>query len=205
MSSDVIQLNDWFWTLQGEGAFTGVRSLFIRFPYCNYDCPWCDTEYNTAKKITLLELENFIGQEKARHAVITGGEPMMHKDLPKVLALLKSNGFYIACETNGSIPIPKEIDFVTCSPKAYTKGKLEPFYIHPEVRDKVSEWKYVIEDGFDFSQLKSQHPYPMPNVRYTLSPEHSQMEKQVEKIIAFIKNEPHWRLGLQTHKWINIP
>jgi len=199
-----LQINDLFWTLQGEGHFTGVRSLFIRLPFCNYNCPWCDTEYNSFKEVSEIEFKNFIIQEPARHAVITGGEPLLHKDLPRILKILKENDFYIACETNGSANAPKEIDFITCSPKTYSKGKFEPYHVHPELYSRVSEWKYVVDKDFNFSILDRHKSYE-PKICYSLSPEFSQMTENLQKILAYIKKKPHWRLSLQTHKWINIP
>ena len=198
------QINDLFWTLQGEGRWTGHRALFVRLPYCNYNCPWCDTEYNSFKEWTAEEFEKFCTQEKARFAVITGGEPLMHKQLPQILKTLKSLGFYIACETNGSFSAPTEIDFVTTSPKKYTQKKWDDYYIHPEIWNRTSEWKYVVDENFDFQLLKRHEPFK-DGVIYSLSPEFNQMEKSIQKIMGFIKENPQWKLSLQTHKWLNIP
>lgn len=159
LSTSPLQINDLFWTLQGEGRWTGQRALFVRLPFCNYDCPWCDTEYNSFKKFTEDEFLIFARQEKARFAVITGGEPMAHKDLARIIMLLKKEGFYIACETNGSLPIPKEIDFPTVSPKRYTKNKYPEFFIHDDAFQKAKEFKYVVDTDFDFSILDRHKRY----------------------------------------------
>lgn len=203
-SENQYQINDLFWTLQGEGHFTGRRALFIRLPYCNYDCPWCDTEYNSYKTWSEPQLEAFLLQEPARFAVITGGEPLFHKDLPQILNLLKKHGFYIACETNGSQKPPDEIDFVTTSPKRYTKGKLPPYFVHSNIETKTSEWKYVVDSQFDFSILERHQPYRQ-GVYYSLSPEFTDFKKNTSRIISYIQENPIWRLSLQTHKWIGIP
>lgn len=200
-----IQLNDLFWTLQGEGQMAGRRMLFVRFPFCNYDCPWCDTEYNTFKTWSLDEFRDFANQEKSRWAVLTGGEPMVHKHLPVVIETLKDLGFQIACETNGSAPIPLEIDFPTVSPKSYTKGTQPKYFIHPEALERAKEFKYVVDDQFDFSILERHKPYSK-EITYSLSPEFNQMNEMVHKrILPFISENPHWKLNLQTHKWIDIP
>lgn len=199
-----LQINDLFWTLQGEGHFSGRRALFVRLPYCNYDCPWCDTEYNSFKNWTEDEFLSFATQETARFAVITGGEPLLHKDLLRVLSILKKNGFYIACETNGSTAAPPEIDFVTTSPKRYTKNKFDAFYCSPEIEKQTSEWKYVVDEDFDFKTLDRHQPF-QESVHYSLSPEHGNMKANTERIIKYIQANPRWRLSLQTHKWINIP
>lgn len=200
--SDKIHLNDLFWTLQGEGMGSGRRALFVRFPYCNYECPWCDTTFNTYSEWTAEQFKGFASQEKARFAVLTGGEPMAHKHLVKVVNILKSENFILACETNGSLPIPKEIDFVTISPKPYGKNHA-PYFVHEDNFNQVSEWKYVVDDKFDFNILKRHQP--VGGVTYSLSPEYSNMKSNVKKIIEYIKLNPMWRMSLQTHKWIEIP
>lgn len=199
-----LQINDLFWTLQGEGRWTGRRALFIRLPFCNYNCPWCDTEYNSFKKISEEDFVSFAKQEPARFAVITGGEPMAHKDLQRIIMLLKKEGFEIACETNGSFPIPDEIDFPTISPKAYTQNKFPAYYIHEDAFKKAREIKYVVDGSFDFAILDRHLPMDS-NVRYSLTPEYSQMTEQLPRILAYIQKNPQWQLNLQTHKWIEIP
>ncbi len=199
-----LQINDLFWTLQGEGHFSGRRALFVRLPFCNYDCPWCDTEYNSYNEWTVDDFTAFATQEPSRFAVITGGEPIAHKHLSRILDLLKAQGFFIACETNGSVPVPETIDFVTTSPKAYTKNKKEPYFVAPENFQRTSEWKYVVDSSFDFSILE-RHQNAPENTFLSLSPEYGDMQNNVNEIMEYIKKNPRWRLSLQTHKWINIP
>ena len=109
-------INDLFWTLQGEGQHWGRRALFVRMPHCNLSCSWCDTTFDTHKKWSFEEFETFALQEKARFAVVTGGEPLMHKHTPAVVRLLQKNGFYVACETNGTFAPNAAFDWITCSP-----------------------------------------------------------------------------------------
>lgn len=199
-----LQINDIFWTLQGEGRWAGRRALFVRLPYCNYDCPWCDTDYDSFEPLSEEDFKAFATKEPSRFAVITGGEPLAHKDLPRILKILKDLGFYIACETNGSFPTPSEIDFVTVSPKSHTQNKWPAYYVDPKTFNAASEFKYVVDDDLDFSILKRHEPY-QKNVTYSLSPEFGNMKKNVEKIISFIQQNPEWKLSLQTHKWIDIP
>lgn len=198
-----VHLNNAFWTFQGEGKHAGRRALFVRMPFCNLKCPWCDTEFNSFKEWVFEDFRDFALREEARFAVVTGGEPMMHKHTPNVVAWLKQMGFEVACETNGMFPIVAGIDFVTCSPKSHSKT---PFFVHEEVWARVDEWKYVVEDGFDFELLKRHNDENhMPWQRYSLSPEFNQMEKSLARIFEFIKENPKWRISLQTHKWIGVP
>jgi len=203
-TSKPLQINDIFWTLQGEGRWTGRRALFVRLPYCNYDCPWCDTEYDSFTPMNEEDFIAFAQKEPSRFAVITGGEPLAHKDLPRIIQLLKGLGFYLACETNGSFAAPPEIDFVTVSPKAYTQNKRPAYYVDPKTFEAASEFKYVVDDKLDFTLLERHKPYK-ENVAYSLSPEFGDMKNNVQKIIGFIQKNPEWKLNLQTHKWIDIP
>lgn len=208
--SKPLQINDLFWTVQGEGRWSGHRALFVRMPYCNYDCPWCDTDYQTFTSYTEDDFVSFCKKESARFAVITGGEPTLHKDTLRIIDLLKKNNFYIACETNGSSPIPAGIDFATVSPKKFTKNKFPAYYIHEDALSKAKEFKYVVDSDFDFNTL-TKHNQDEPKhmgteqVIYSLSPEFTHMQQNTKRILDFISINPKWKLSLQTHKWINIP
>ena len=193
-----MKINDLFWTVQGEGANAGRRALFVRMPFCNLTCHWCDTSFNSFDEITEEEFSLVCQAEKARFAVITGGEPSMHKDTPKVASLLSSHGFGVAMETNGMFPIPEGIDWVTVSPKE--EGE---FNIHPDAYEKAGEVKYVVDKTFDFAILKKPSQVPPHSLKY-LSPEFNQFEKNVERILSFIQEFPEWKISLQTHKWMNI-
>lgn len=203
---EMLRLNDIFWTFQGEGREVGERSLFIRLPYCNYTCPWCDTEYNSINfKLTPEEFRGIATQEKARLAIITGGEPSINKQLPMIILFLKDLGFRISIESNGSNPIPEGIDFITVSPKKYTQKGLPEFFIHPNVLwdPRPKQYKYVIEKGFDLRLLDRHNSENNGDLLY-LSPEFNNMPESVKQIEAYIKEHPEWKLSLQTHKWIGI-
>lgn len=192
-----LRLVDAFWTLQGEGANWGRRALFVRMPFCNLKCSWCDTEFDHYTKWTQEKFLEFAKQESSRFAVVTGGEPLMNKQTPLVIDLLKSLGFEIACETNGGFPMIDGIDFVTCSPK-----RDSDYDVHPSLWHHVKEFKYVVDSGFDFSVL-DRHKVGL--ARLSLSPEYNEFEKNVGAIISYIKEHPEWRLSLQTHKIIKVP
>lgn len=193
-----LSINDLFWTVQGEGANAGRRALFVRMPFCNLACTWCDTSFNTFKKWTDEEFLNFAQQEKGRFAVITGGEPTMNKHTPRVISLLKGLGFEIAVESNGSFPVPAGIDFVTVSPK-----RDADYDVHPDAMSKAHEFKYVVDEGFDFKILDRHGDEDWR--RYSLSPEFNKMSEVMPGILQYVKENPKWRISLQTHKWLKIP
>ena len=116
------KVNEIFYTLQGEGAHSGIPAVFVRFSGCNLHCPWCDTEFTshtdmTAEEIVAEALSLYdIPNERRRMVVLTGGEPSLQVDKPLIDALHQA-GFYICIETNGTHPLPDGIDWITCSPK----------------------------------------------------------------------------------------
>lgn len=194
----VVNINDLFWTFQGEGLHWGRRALFVRMPFCNLACPWCDTTFNSFNKVTEAEFKAFATQEPARFAVVTGGEPMMNKHTPQVVKMLKELGFTVACESNGTFPIVHGIDFVTVSPKRESN-----YVITHDARTKVHELKLVVDEGFDFAVADNFSDLPSC-VLLTLSPEFGNFEKSIERITAYIKENPRWKISLQTHKWMNV-
>lgn len=192
-------INNVFWTFQGEGANAGRRALFIRLPKCNLRCSWCDTEFDSYTKWDTEALRAVMLSEPSKFAVITGGEPLMNKQLPKVIKLLKDEGFEIACETNGTWPYVEGIDFVTCSPKRDANYEVdEGLWSH------VSEFKYVVDQGFDFSILDRHKDCPN-SVRLSLSPEFGNWKDSLTAIFDYITLHPRWRISLQTHKIMEIP
>jgi 7-carboxy-7-deazaguanine synthase len=198
-----LHINNVFWTFQGEGAQAGRRALFVRMPFCNLACSWCDTEFNSFKKWSEREFLDAASSEKGRFAVLTGGEPMMNKHSPRVVNLLKSLGFWIACESNGTFPPIDGIDFITVSPK---RDAIQgPYYVNPEMFGKVSEFKYVVDRYFDFSILERHNTPSVTLPRLSLSPEFGEMKENLDKIASYVADHPWWRISVQTHKWMGIP
>lgn len=123
-----IPISETFTSIQGEGRLSGVPSFFVRLSGCNLRCAWCDTPYASwAPDGGPRSLEALLGDARAsgvRHAVITGGEPMM---FPQVVALtrsLKAAGMHITIETAGTIIPPANpsghtvaCDLLSLSPK----------------------------------------------------------------------------------------
>lgn len=199
-----LHINDLFWTVQGEGFHSGRRALFVRLPYCSLACSWCDTDFSHYKKWLEEDFLKFAKKESSRFAVLTGGEPSIHIHTPRLISLLKSLGFEIAMESNGCHLPPEGVDFLTVSPKRDSERlKKEPFFIHEEAWKRAGEFKYVVDQGFDFSILEKHNQ--QTNRYYYLSPEYSELKNNSQKILQYIEKNPKWRLSLQTHKWIDIP
>ena len=192
-----------FETLQGEGFNTGMPSIFIRFGKCNLACPWCDTNYNQYTTKTLAEIMAVVRGFSAKNIIITGGEPTIQPNLEQLLDVLKAEGYFIAVETNGLKPVPKQIDYIATSPKRiYQKNYLKhhiPF-AH-EVR--------IVVDG-DMLEFCEQIENTIPAERYYLSPcETDGVMNMLETITQLGKlnqrsHKPRWQLSIQTHKMAGI-
>ena len=119
-------------SIQGEGKYIGVPSRFIRTTGCNLRCAWknpdssittCDTPFTSwnAEKGYELDLENTLKELRntnIRHVVITGGEPILQKDLGEVSGNLLENDYHVTIETNATIyvEVPEDV-FMSLSPK----------------------------------------------------------------------------------------
>ncbi len=179
------KINEIFYSLQGEGFHTGTPAVFVRFSGCNLKCPFCDTRHEDGVMMTDEEILAEVAQYPATVVILTGGEPSLWIDR-KFVERLHAAGKYVCIETNGTRPLPENIDWVTCSPKA--GGKV--------VIDRMDEVKVVYEgqDVTTYEILPSQHFFLQPcscrNTRET---------------VECVMRHPKWRLSLQTHKMIDIP
>lgn len=184
------KVNEIFYSLQGEGAFTGTPMIFVRFNGCNRACHFCDTDFSTFTEMSSDDILETIRQYPSRRVVLTGGEPMLQVDDALVEALHREH-FKIHIETNGSLPVAKGIDWVTCSPKS------KPWRIEME---KVDEIK-IVYTGQANSELDSLRKYFSKTALFYLQP--CSGENIIETVAKTLEL-PDWRLSLQTHKLINI-
>lgn len=190
------RVNEIFYSLQGEGYFTGTPAVFLRFSGCNRRCPFCDTEFDSFTEMTADEIYDSLSIYPSRHLVITGGEPTLQID-SDLLRKIKGAHFFIQIETNGTSPVPPEIDWVTCSPK------LAPWNIN-----RVDELKLVYAKGTEelFDMLSGSTD---PEATASLfNATHLFLQpcsgKNIRETVEYILSHPRWRLSLQTHKIINI-
>ena len=115
-------INEIFYSLQGEGFLAGVPSVFVRLAGCPLQCRWCDTKYawgqRAGKDYTIADIVETIQQWPRKFIVITGGEPMINPDLPKLVRHLKTAGKHITIETAGIAYVPEmPCDLMSISPK----------------------------------------------------------------------------------------
>ncbi len=186
-----MRINEIFYSLQGEGHFTGHAAVFVRLSGCNLRCDFCDTRHESGREMDAAEILREIDRYESRHVVITGGEPSLQLT-ESFVSLLHDHGWYVQVETNGTHPLPANVDWITCSPKGT-----------PVVLDRINELK-VVYWGQDITTYER-----MSADEYRLQPcDSGDAQKNVTNIslaVAYIKAHPLWTLSLQTHKLIHIP
>lgn len=190
-----------FYTIQGEGIQSGRASWFIRLGGCNVGCVWCDVkeswDVNAHPLVTIDELVEDALLNPSRFCVITGGEPFMH-DLNELTSRLKYHGFETAVETSGAYPLSGYWDWICVSPKKF-KSPL------PENLKVADELKVVIYHPSDFQWAEENAAMTSEKCNLLLQPEYSRFDINIGMIIDYVKQNPKWRISLQTHKIINVP
>jgi 7-carboxy-7-deazaguanine synthase len=202
-----------FLTLQGEGAQSGSRAVFLRFSGCNLwsgreedrstaQCRFCDTDFvgtdgagggkfTTADDLA-CHVERLWGEPRLdRLVVITGGEPMLQLD-PALVAALHQRQFRIAVESNGTIAAVPGVDWLCISPKAGTR------VLQRQGNELKLVWPQEGIDPAELEQWEFDHflVQPMDCV---------ERKAALDAAISLAMTRPRWRLSLQAHKVIGLP
>ena len=190
-----------FYTIQGEGHYSGRAAYFIRMGGCDVGCVWCDVkeswDANAHPKKSVEEIVQEVEMFPGKFVVITGGEPAMYNLTPLVNALHEKN-YEIAIETSGCYPLKGKVDWYCFSPKKF-KAPVEDAYL------KADELKVVIFHKSDIKWAEEHAKRVRPDCLLYLQPEWSKKEQNLTLVIDYVKTHPQWRISLQTHKYMNIP
>lgn len=190
-----------FYTIQGEGYHAGKAAYFIRLAGCDVGCVWCDVKESwQAGDHPSMEIGAIISRaigSRSRIAVVTGGEPLMYP-LTGLTAGLKKNGFNTHLETSGAHPLTGRWDWICLSPKKFKKPE-------PAVFSSANELKVVIYNTSDFSWAEKMANKVSWGCKLYLQPEWSKSAEMLPQIISYVKNNPHWEISLQVHKFMDIP
>lgn len=196
-----MRISELFYSIQGEGTLVGVPSVFVRTSGCNLRCGWCDTPYASWKpegsewgvEDVLAELR----KHPARHVVLTGGEPMIAKELPELAGRLREAGYHLTIETAGTV-MPEGIacDLASISPKLsnstpslerggeawvkrHEETRLQPEVLRAWAEQYEVQWKFVIsnaEDLTDAREVLERVGVPIEPSRVLLMPEGTSVE-----------------------------
>ena len=203
-SGEELDVQEIFPTLQGEGPYVGQPATFIRLGGCNLACKFCDTEFESYKKISLKKILTQAKKLNKKLIVITGGEPM-RQPIERLCDELVKMGFLVQIETNGTIfrQLNSEVKII-CSPKI-TKGKYHQ--IRPDLLLRINAFKFIISksskdyrDVGDVGQGKNQVPvYVQPMDEYDEDKNRANLKHAVK-----LCQERGYFLSLQTHKILGI-
>lgn len=190
-----------FYTLQGEGRFTGHASYFIRLGGCDVGCVWCDVKesWDASKHplVPITQIAAAVVASGTKIAVITGGEPMMH-NLDALTEMLREQGIRTHVETSGAHPLSGTWDWICLSPKKF-KAPLDAMIA------AAHELKTVIYNKTDFAWAEQYAAKVSKDCLLYLQPEWSRAAEMNPLIIDYVKVNPQWILSLQTHKFLDIP
>ncbi|PPK85410.1 7-carboxy-7-deazaguanine synthase (Cx14CxxC type) [Neolewinella xylanilytica] len=205
------KIKECFYTLQGEGAQSGRAAVFLRFTGCNLwsgreedrhaaVCKFCDTDFigtdgtnggrYTQEQCVQLVQSQWPGGGQP-YVVCTGGEPLLQLDAPLIEAMQEA-GFEVAVETNGTQPVPEQIDWVCVSPKAdaplVVTGGDEMKLVYPQSEASAQPER--------FAALAFRH--------FFLQPKDEPGHNHTPAAVDYCLRHPQWRISLQTHKIMGI-
>lgn len=204
----VYKVNEIFYSLQGEGRNTGRAAVFVRFSGCNLRCKFCDTDFTHYETLSAEQIVNRMREICAEAdceqpfpmVVLTGGEPTLQVDEALIDAFHAAGFPFVAMESNGTRQPPRNLDWLTVSPKA-AEWMATPASTAVVCR-QCDELKVVFDGQTPVSDLGIQAQY------YYLQPcdvgDASRNAEIVSACISYIKQHPRWRLSLQTHKLVGI-
>jgi len=188
-----------FHSVQGEAYHMGKPHVFIRFGNCNLRCEWCDTNFLEYEDMELQEIVDKVLSFNCNRVIFTGGEPCL-QDLETIGIALKKQGMNLSVETNGTINVPEIIDWICVSPK-------DQLYPNSKISQRTGDELKVVYCGQELSmydELKSgfTHLYLQPCYIKSMTVEEN--GKSFAIVENLVKDNPDWRLSLQTHKWMGV-
>ena len=183
-----------------HGARAGTAVILLRFEGCNLSCDFCDTDFEGTNgagggvfKTPAHLADRIQSKWRSEHPInilCTGGEPLLQLDTPLITEFHK-RGFIILVETNGTQPVPREIDWICVSPKTVElnqKSGNEIKIIYPQKQT----------DPNDFKDLEFDHFWIQPKFD-------NNYKDNLKEAVNYCLNNPQWRLSIQTHRFIGIP
>ena len=208
-----LQINEIFFSIQGETSRAGLPTIFIRFTGCPLRCVYCDTEYAfyDGEKMALAEIMEQISTYKTRQVTVTGGEPLAQKNCRHLLTMLCDEGYDVSLETSGALDIQdidsrvaRIVDLKTPASGEVDKnlyGNLQ----HLTTNDQV---KFVICDREDYQWSKEKLTEYKLNDQCEVLFSGSYGEIQTSQLADWIlEDQLPVRLQIQLHKylWGDVP
>jgi len=156
-----MKINEIFYSIQGEGKWTGLPNIFIRTTGCNLRCSFCDTKYayDDGETMSIEEIMKKIKKYPCKNVCITGGEPLIQDETLELVKNLTKNNYKICLETNGSRNIKKisknksliiSLDIKCPSSDMHKKMQFRNI----SLLQKKDQLKFVIKNKEDYNYAK---------------------------------------------------
>jgi 7-carboxy-7-deazaguanine synthase len=208
-----LKVNEIFYSIQGESSFAGRPCVFVRLTGCNLRCSYCDTQYayEEGDELEMTAIVTKVQTYQCPLVQITGGEPLLQDETPKLIHRLLEQGYTVLLETNGSLDVSRVdtrcariVDFKCPSSGQAQHNDLANLQ-KLSARDEV---KFVIGDREDYEYatqiLARLSTLPLDAARIHVSPVFGRMNPDtVAKWI--LEDHLPVRLQLQLHKIIWDP
>lgn len=219
MAKATLSVKEAFYTLQGEGARAGRASVFIRFSKCNLwngketgraaaACQFCDTDITGTDGLNggkylyaeLLDLAKSLWGDLTLgvpYVVFTGGEPALQLT-EELIELFQHSGFECAVESNGTLPLPSNLDWVCISPKGTSK------VIHKRCNELKVVYPQADLTPDQVEHIQADYYYLSPMADYGLENSGMIIRENMQSATQYCLKNPKWRMSLQTHKLLGI-
>lgn len=190
----MLQLAEVFYSIQGEGVWTGTPAVFVRLAGCNLACAFCDTDYSTKFFAGVDEVVRLVREAggDCPMIVLTGGEPLAQSEAPALIAALRDDGRRVHIESNGTIftELPDDV-WVCVSPKERVDARMAA---------RASEAKLIV-DG----RIPEEHLPLFADLPTILLQPEGNKPANVALALEYAKAHPQrFRLSLQMHKFIGV-
>ena len=190
----MLQLAEIFYSIQGEGAFSGTPAVFVRLAGCNLSCDFCDTDYSLKFFAGVAEVVAKVRElgGDCPMVILTGGEPLAQRETLALIDALRSDGRRVHIESNGTIytELPQDV-WLCVSPKERVDSRMA---------QRANEVKLIVDERVPEEWLQFFSDKPL----LLLQPEGNK-RKNVELALEYAMAHPdRFRLSLQTHKLIGV-
>jgi organic radical activating enzyme len=200
LSKNNLPVMETFYTVQGEGFYTGTPAYFIRLGGCDVGCVWCDVKDSwdaSAHPLkSVVDLAEAVKSSGAPIAVITGGEPSLY-DLSALTFELKQRGIRTHIETSGTNDLTGEWDWVTFSPKKF-KVPVDSIY------KSADELKVIVFNKTDLEWGAEHATKCAEKTALYFQAEWDRKEMSYPMIMEYITANPKWKISVQTHKYLGV-
>jgi 7-carboxy-7-deazaguanine synthase len=190
----MLQVNEIFYSIQGEGTWTGTPAVFVRLAGCNLSCEFCDTDYSLKQ---VMSVGDVVAAVRAAGGacpmiVLTGGEPLAQAETRNLIDALRRDGRRVHLESNGTtfLPLPDDV-WLCVSPKER---------VDPRMAARANEAKLVVDGA-----VPAEHLPLFGHLQTILLQPEGNKQCNVAIALAYAQEHPErFRLSLQTHKFIGV-